>query len=464
MIVEQLYTNCLAEAAYYIESEGEVAIIDPLRDTDLYIQKAKERGATIKYVFETHFHADFVSGHVDLANITGATIVYGPNAKADFDFIEAHDNQVFEIGKIKIKVLHTPGHTPESSTYLLINEEGTNEAIFTGDTLFLGDVGRPDLAVKSELTEHDLAGMLYDSLRNKIMTLGDHITVYPAHGAGSACGKSMSKETVGTLGEQKKTNYALRSNMTKEEFIEEVLDGILPPPQYFPKNAVLNKSNIGSLSETLKSSIKLLDIEEFKHILSSTDALILDTRNEKEFIKGFIPGSVFIGISGNFATWVGTLIENLNQPLLIIADEGREEEIVTRLARVGYDHVQGFLKGGFKAWKGEVDAIESIDPSTFKKIMTDEQYDILDVRKPGEYDTAHLETARSLPLDYIHANHSQLNKDKKHLVHCAGGYRSVVYISIMKRKGYSGFVNIEQGFKGIETAGIPSIGAGCSMS
>ena len=359
MKIEQLYTKCLAEAAYYIESNGEVAIIDPLRETDPYIKMAMDDGATIKYIFETHFHADFVSGHVDLANKTGASIVYGPTANPGFDAIIAKDNQEFRIGNVRLKVLHTPGHTQESSTFLLIDEEGNETAIFTGDTLFLGDVGRPDLAVKTDLTRNELAGMLFDSLRNKIMPLSDELTVYPAHGAGSACGKNMSSETVGKLGEQKETNYALRPDMTKEEFIKEVTDGILPPPQYFPKNAIMNKMGYGAYDAVLANGNHALNLDEFNEEIEN-GALVLDVRSQGEFIKGYIPNSLFIGLDGTFAMWVGALIEDLNQKLILIVPEGREEEAVKRLARVGYDNTIGYLKGGVATYKNAGNNLETI--------------------------------------------------------------------------------------------------------
>lgn len=458
MKVEQLYTGCLAEAAYYIESEGEVAIIDPLRETQPYLDKANENNAKIKYIFETHFHADFVSGHVDLAKKTGATIVFGPKASTDYEAHIAADGEVFQLGKIKIKVLHTPGHTLESSTFLLIDENGKDHAIFTGDTLFLGDVGRPDLAIKSDLTKEDLAGMLFDSLRNKIMPLADEVIVYPAHGAGSACGKNMSKETVGLLGEQKQTNYALRKDMTKEEFIEEVLDGILPPPQYFAKNAMLNKSGYTSFDEILKKGNVALDLDTFKEMAEHKETLVLDVRNEKEFVKGFIPGSMFIGLNGAFATWVGALITDLNTPILLVVPEGKEEEAVTRLSRVGYDNTMGYLKGGFEAWKNagnKVDSIESISPQQFAEDFKAKKLTVLDVRKPSEYEAEHVAEAINKPLDYIWENITDLNKDTTYHVHCLGGYRSVIDASILKSRGFNNLVNVEGGMAAIAKTDIP---------
>lgn len=455
MKIEQLYTKCLAEAAYYIESNGEVAIIDPLRETDPYIKMAMDDGATIKYIFETHFHADFVSGHLDLANKTGASIVYGPTANPGFDAIIAKDNQEFRIGNVRLKVLHTPGHTQESSTFLLIDEEGNETAIFTGDTLFLGDVGRPDLAVKTDLTRNELAGMLFDSLRNKIMPLSDELTVYPAHGAGSACGKNMSSETVGKLGEQKETNYALRPDMTKEEFIKEVTDGILPPPQYFPKNAIMNKMGYGAYDAVLANGNHALNLDEFNEEIEN-GALVLDVRSQGEFIKGYIPNSLFIGLDGTFAMWVGALIEDLNQKLILIVPEGREEEAVKRLARVGYDNTIGYLKGGVATYKNagnNLETITSVSSETLAK-----EYDgaaIIDVRKPGEFEAEHVENATTLPLDYLNDNLTVLNKNKSYHIHCAGGYRSVIAISLLKKNGYTNLIDVAGGFAALSETAIP---------
>jgi glyoxylase-like metal-dependent hydrolase (beta-lactamase superfamily II)/rhodanese-related sulfurtransferase len=455
MIVEQLYTKCLAEAAYYIESNGEAAIIDPLRETQPYLDMAKNNGAKIKYIFETHFHADFVSGHLDLAKKTGATIVYGPNANPAFAVIEATDGQEFKIGDITIRVLHTPGHTPESSTYLLIDENGKEHAIFTGDTLFLGDVGRPDLAIKSDLTQEDLAGMLFDSLRNKIMTLPDETVVYPGHGAGSSCGKNMSSETVGTLGEQKQTNYALRADMTKEEFIKEVTTGILPPPQYFPKNAKMNKMGYESFDEVLENGSKALSLDEFNAEVEK-GALILDVRTQKEFIQGFIPNSLFIGLNGTFAMWVGALIEDINQPIVLIAPEGKEEEAVTRLSRVGYDNTVGYLKGGAHAYanaEGQLNTITSIPASELAELHGEAH--IVDVRKPGEFQSEHILDAVTYPLDYINEHIHELDKDKTHHIHCAGGYRSVIAISRLMQEGYTKLIDVAGGYGAIKETSIP---------
>jgi len=453
MKVEQLYTNCLAAAAYYIESNGEAAIIDPLRETDAYIEMAKNNGATVKYIFETHFHADFVSGHIDLSRKTGAAIVYGPKANPGFDAIIAEDNQEFKIGDVTLKVLHTPGHTQESSTFLLLDENGKETAIFTGDTLFLGDVGRPDLAIKTDLTKEDLAGMLYDSLRTRIMTLPDDITIYPGHGAGSSCGKSMSKETIGTLGEQKQSNYALRADMTKEEFIKEVTEGILPPPQYFPKNAVMNKMGYDSFDEVIAKGNRPLSKEDFLQEVES-GALILDVRTQFDFVKGFIPGSLFIGLNGTFAMWVGALIEDINQKIVLVVPEGKEEEAVTRLARVGYDNTVGYLEGGVSAWDGELNTIESVTPESIESSYAD--LNIVDVRKPGEWDAEHIETATHHPLDYLNNNLDKLDKNTPYHVHCAGGYRSVIAISLLMRNGFSKLTDIAGGFAAIEKTKIPT--------
>lgn len=456
MKIEQMYTGCLAEAAYYIESEGEVAIIDPLRETEPYLAKAKRNDASIKYIFETHFHADFVSGHIDLAKKSGAKIVYGPKAEANFDFVSAKDGQTFNLGKITIKVLHTPGHTQESTTYLLLDEEGKEHAIFTGDTLFIGDVGRPDLAVKSDLTQEDLAGMLYDSLRNKIMPLPDSVTVYPAHGAGSACGKNMSKETFDTLGNQKQSNYALR-DISKEQFIAEVTEGLAPPPQYFPKNALLNKLGYDSIDHIIQQGTTGLDVDSFTKILNEQNALVLDTRSPKSFVAGFIPGSLFVGIDGSFATWIGTLIEDLKQPILVIADEGREEEVVTRLARVGYDNSLGYLKGGIEAWKEAgkaIDTIDSVSPDTFVEAYENGDAKVLDVRKESEFDNGHLDKAANEPLDFIQHNFERVEKDEPQYVHCAGGYRSVIFASLLKAKGFNNLINVEGGWGAISKSSI----------
>ncbi len=458
MKIEQIYTGCLAQGAYYIESNGEVAIIDPLRETDTYIEKAKKENATIKYIFETHFHADFVSGHVDLANKTCAKIVYGPGAKTEYDIHEAVDGEIFPLGNIKIKVLHTPGHTPESATYLAIDENGKEKAIFSGDTLFIGDVGRPDLAIKSDLTKEDLAGMLFDSLRNKIMTLPDDVVVYPAHGAGSACGKNMSKETHDLLGHQKEVNYALRADMTKEEFIKEVTTGILPPPQYFAKNAKLNQSGIESLDRVLATGKVPLSVDDFEVYVNHEGALVLDTRDPQEFAKGHIPNSIFIGIDGSFAPWVGALIPDLNQPIVFIADKGREKEVVIRLSRVGYDNTLGFLEGGFNAWKmanKEIDTVKSISASEFAADYKAKDINILDVRKPSEYEAEMIENAINWPLDFVNEEMNEIDANKEYYIHCLGGYRSMIMSSILKSRGIHNIIDVAGGFNDIVKTDIP---------
>lgn len=458
MKVEQIYTGCLAQGAYYIESEGEVAIIDPLREVQPYIDKVEAENAKVKYVFETHFHADFVSGHVDLAKATGATIVFGPNATTKFDTHVAEDGEEFSIGKVKIRVLHTPGHTLESTTYLLLDESGKEYAIFSGDTLFLGDVGRPDLAVKSDLTQAELAAMLYDSLRNKIMTLPDEVIVYPGHGAGSACGKNMRKETVGSIGEEKETNYALREDMGKEEFIKEVTEGLAPPPSYFPKNALMNKEGYDSITEVLDRGLQALSPAGFEAAANETSALMLDTRDPEAFAESFIPNSINIGIDGNFAPWVGALIPDIKQPILIIAEEGREEETVTRLARVGYDHAIGYLKGGMAAWKKDgrtTDSIESISPKEFAETYKSKNPLVIDVRKPTEFEAEHVKDAKNLPLDFINENMQSFTHDQPQYIHCAGGYRSMIASSILKARGFDNVINVQEGFKGIAETDVP---------
>lgn len=459
MQVEQIYTGCLAQGAYYIESEGEVVIIDPLRETSPYVDRAKKDNATIKYILETHFHADFVSGHIDLAKKTGATIVYGPTATPKFDCHVAKDGEEIKVGKITIKVLHTPGHTTESTTYLLKDEKGKDYAIFSGDTLFLGDVGRPDLAQKAaHMTQEELAGMLFDSLRNKIMPLADDVIVYPAHGAGSACGKNMMKETVDTLGNQKKMNYALRADMTRDEFIKEVTDGLLPPPAYFPENVRLNKEGYESIDKVMRQGMRALSPEEFEIAANETGALVLDTRAAQVFAKGFIPNAVNIGIDGSFAPWVGALIPGVDQPLLIVAAEGRAEEVVKRLARVGYDHALGYLKGGIQAWADagkDVDTIESISADEYVKRMKAKKAKVIDVRKPTEFSAEHVDGAISLPLDFINEHLAEFPKDEMFYMHCATGYRSMVAASILKARGWDNFVEVAGGIKALSEAGVP---------
>ncbi|HLV51359.1 MAG TPA: MBL fold metallo-hydrolase [Flavobacterium sp.] len=458
MKIEQIYTGCLAQGAYYIESNGEAVVIDPLREVQPYIEKAKKDNAKIKYVLETHFHADFVSGHLDLAGKTGAKIVFGPTAKPAFDAHVATDGEILEVGNIKIKVIHTPGHTMESTCYLLIDENGKETSLFTGDTLFIGDVGRPDLAQKviADLTQEKLAAHLYDSLHNKIIPLADDIIVYPAHGAGSACGKNMSKETTDTLGNQKKTNYALQP-MTKEAFIGQVLDGLMPPPAYFPENVLMNIKGYESIDEVLHKGTQALSPTEFEAAANETDALLLDTRDAQIFAKGFIPNSINIGIDGNFAPWAGTLIPDIKQTILLIADEGREEEIVTRLARVGYDNTIGYLKGGFEAWKNagkETDTIESISVDELAKRMEQNpDLIILDVRKKSEHYSEHVIGSENIALDYINDHIAEVSKDKTYYVHCAGGYRSMIFNSILRARGYENLIDVQGGFEAIKTSG-----------
>lgn len=466
MKIEQIYTGCLAQGAYYIESEGEAVIIDPLRETKPYLDKLEQDGATLKYIFETHFHADFVSGHLDLAKKTGATIVYGPKAKTEFNILEAKDGEELKVGKLTFRVLHTPGHTPESTTYLLLDEKGNPNAIFTGDTLFIGDVGRPDLAQKAgTITTEDLAGWLYDSLRNKIMTLPDEVIVYPAHGAGSACGKNMSKDTWDTLGNQKRTNYALRADMTREAFIKEVATGLLPPPQYFAKNAALNKKGYDSFDNVLQRGAVPLSPQELEHIVESEDALILDTRRAQVFKDGFIPGSIFIGIDGNFAPWVGALIVDLQQPIVVVCDENRAEEVVTRLARVGYDNTLGYLKGGIEAWKAAgkpIETIESITAEELTQQINKQQVEhILDVRKPTEYLSQHLDAAENYPLDFVNSTMTKLDRDETYHIHCAGGYRSMIYASILKARGFDHVIDVKGGWKALEQTDLPKTAYVC---
>lgn len=459
MNIEQIYTGCLAQGAYYIVSNGEAAIIDPLREIHPYLSRLEKDHVKLKYIFETHFHADFVSGHVDLSKKTGAPIVYGPTAQPSFEAIIAEDNQIFSIGNIKIKVLHTPGHTMESSTFLLIDENEKNTAIFSGDTLFLGDVGRPDLAQKAaNLSQEELAGLLYDSIYNKILPLADDIIVYPAHGAGSACGKNMQKETVDTLGNQKKTNYALNQN-SKESFIHAVLEGLTAPPKYFGMNVALNKNGYESFENVIKKGENPLSVKDFETIAEETGALILDTRNAAEFHQGFIPQAINIGLKGDFAPWVGTMIVDVQQPILLVCDAGTEEETITRLSRVGFDHVLGFLDGGFGTWKNsgkEIDTIHRISPQEFAEIF-DKNAMVIDVRKEGEYAAEHIEEAYNKPLAYINDWLKEIDKDHHFFLHCAGGYRSMIAASILQARGYRNFTEVEGGFNGIKkTEKIPT--------
>jgi hydroxyacylglutathione hydrolase len=460
MKIEQIYTGCLAHAAYYIESKGEAAIFDPLREVQPYINRAKLDDAKIKYVFETHFHADFVSGHLDLKEKTGAKIVFGPTAKPNYDAIVAEDGQIFEVGDYKVKVIHTPGHTMESTTYLLIDENGKEHGIITGDTLFIGDVGRPDLAQKvvAELTQDKLASLLYDSLRNKIMPLSDDLIVYPNHGAGSACGKNMSKETTDTLGNQKKTNYALRADMTKEEFIEELLDGLTEPPGYFPQNVLMNIKGYESFDKVMDKAQNPLSPKAFDAAANETEAVVLDVRQQSEFIKGHIPRSIFIGIDGNFAPWVGALIVDVTQPILLVTPKGREEEVVTRLSRVGFDNVIGYLDGGFESWKNagmDYDTITSISAEEFAKDFEGKKDVVFDVRREGEFVAEHVDGAKNTQLDYLNNYLSEFPEDKTFYLHCKGGYRSVIAASILKNRGIHNLVDVAGGYDAIKKTDIP---------
>jgi hydroxyacylglutathione hydrolase len=458
MKIEQIYTGCLSQGAYYLESNGEVAIIDPLRDVGYYIETANKNNARIKYIFETHFHADFVSGHVTLAEKTGASIIYGPNAITNFHSHIAQDGEEFKLGDVKITLIHTPGHTMESSCYLLTDKEGKDIAIFTGDTLFLGDVGRPDLAQKSDhLTAEDLAGYSFESLRNKIMPLDDDIVIYPAHGAGSACGKKMSKETFDSLGNQKKTNYALREDMTKKEFIKEVLEGLNPPPEYFPSNVKLNKEGYEPLDKILSRSINELTVIDFKKNVNVNGSLMLDVRSIEEFAKAHIPGSIFIGLDGGFAPWVGELIKDVSHPIVLISPVGREQEAITRLSRLGFDNSKGYLKGGINAWidsGNEVDSVESINKNEFEKLFCEKNINIFDVRNESEFNSEHVVGACNIPLNKLNANLEKINSNGVNYIHCAGGYRSMIASSILKARGIHNFIDIKGGYSAILKSSI----------
>ena len=459
MRIEQIYTGCLAQGAYYIESKGEVAIIDPLREVQPYLDKAENDNAKIKYIFETHFHADFVSGHLTLAKQTQAPVIYGPLANPSFDALIAEDGQEFPLGDVTIKVLHTPGHTMESTTYLLRDENGKDHAIFTGDTLFLGDVGRPDLAQKAaDMTQEQLAGTLFDSLRNKIMPLADDVTVYPAHGAGSACGKNMMKETVDTLGNQKSMNYALRADMTREEFIDEVTEGLLPPPKYFPLNVKMNKEGYEDIDEVLARGMQALDADAFENMANETGAVVLDVRHQDDFAKGHIPRSIFIGLDGDFAPWVGALIADVQQKILLVVDEDRVEEAVTRLSRVGFDKTLGYLKGGFETWKSsgkEFDTVDSVTAAYFKEGMENNPKPVVDVRKESEFLSERVVDAKNAPLDFLNDHMNSFSAENDFYVHCAGGYRSMIAASILKSRGIHNLINVEGGFKQIKEEGVP---------
>ncbi|MEO0006015.1 MAG: hypothetical protein RJA20_211 [Bacteroidota bacterium] len=458
MKVEQIYTGCLAHGAYYIESDGEVAIIDPLREVTPYLERASKDNARIRYILETHFHADFVSGHLDLAAKTGATIVYGPTARPNFKAHVAEDGEFLQLGRVKIKVLHTPGHTMESSCFLLLDETGKETGLFSGDTLFIGDVGRPDLAQKAaSMTQEELAATLYDSLRNKVMPLAGDTMVYPGHGAGSACGKKMSKETTDTLGNQKKNNYALRADMSREEFVQEVLTGLTPPPGYFPQNVMMNKMGYDSIDTVIKRGHRALSPRAFEAAANETDALILDTRKADVFASGFVPNSVNIAIDGSFAPWAGVMIPDVKQEILIVAEPGREEEVITRLARVGYDYCIGYLDGGFEAWKAagmETDEITQVSANDLAAMISSgHEINLLDVRKKSEYDSEHVLIAENTPLDYLNESMKVINPDKTYHVHCAAGYRSMVFVSALRARGYRNLIDVAGGMDAIKKSG-----------
>jgi glyoxylase-like metal-dependent hydrolase (beta-lactamase superfamily II)/rhodanese-related sulfurtransferase len=458
MQIDQIYTGCLAQGAYYIESEGEAVVIDPLRDIDNYLAKAKRNNASIKYVFETHFHADFVSGHMDLAKETGATIVYGPTAVPGFEAHVAVDGEKFKVGKLVFELLHTPGHTMESCCYLMYNEAGKASALFSGDTIFIGDVGRPDLAQKAaNLTLEELAGLLFESIHTKILPLADDIIVYPAHGAGSACGKKLSAETTDTLGHQKATNYAMKANLSKADFIKEVTQGLVAPPGYFPFNVQMNKQGYESIDKVIERGSKALSANAFEAAADETEAIIIDTRKAADFGNGFIPNSINIGIDGSFAVWVGGLIKNVSQPILLVTEEGREIEVITRLARVGFDHAIGYLKGGYEAWKQarkEYDTIVSIDENELANIYLHQDPQlIIDVRKKSEFDTEHILGVTNAPLDFVDDSHQIFDPNKTYYVHCAGGYRSMIYVSIMRSRGYQNLINCCVGYNQLKATG-----------
>ncbi len=460
MKIEQIYTGCIAHAAYYLESNGEAAIFDPLREVQPYIDRAKKDNAKIKYVFETHFHADFVSGHLDLAQKEGAIIVYGPTAKPGFKALVSEDNQEFKVGNYTVKVLHTPGHTLESTTYLLLDEVGKEHGIISGDTLFIGDVGRPDLAqhVIADLTEDKLARMLFHSLRNKIMPLSDDLIVYPNHGAGSACGKMMRKETTDTLGNQKKTNYALRADMTEDEFVKELLSGLTTPPGYFPKNVLMNIQGYESLDTIMERGKKALSLDEFEKLVTSSDVLLLDTRRAEDFAQGFIPNSLNIGLESNFAMWVGELIPNIKQKMVLITYPGKEEESIIRLARVGYDYAIGYLEGGFETWKNAgllIDTINRINANQLKSELKN-AIPLIDVRKKSEFNAEHVLNAVNIPLNELAKRLDEIPKTKPFILNCAGGYRSMIAASILKQNGITHFKDVIGGFNTIKIEGIPT--------
>ena len=457
MIVEQIYTSCLSQGSYYIESNDEVAIIDPIREIDSYLEKANKRGSKIKYIFETHLHADFISGHITLAKKTGADIVYGPNTETSFNKLSAKDGQEFKIGDLTIIALHTPGHTLESTTYLLKDETGNDHAIFTGDTLFIGDVGRPDLSQNTKVDTKLFAGLLYDSLRNKIMTLDDEIIIYPGHGEGSSCGKNLSSETIGTLGNQKKTNYALRENMTKSEFIDEVLDGLDKPPKYFTFNVSMNKNGYDDSKEVLQKNLNPLDTDKFEDLISKRDVIVLDVRHQDDFAKAHIPNSIFIGLDGRFAPWVGEILEDINTPILLVVPNGREEEVITRLSRVGFDHILGYLKGGIENWTSKEKVTSSIDSSkasVLKDLENKSKHLILDVRSHDEHQNESISGSLNIPLKSINKSIDQINFKSKFYIHCQGGYRSMIAASILKKNGIHSFSDVKGGYNSIKKASL----------
>jgi len=468
MFIEQIYTSCLAQGAYYIHSGGEALVIDPLRETQPYLERAERDNVKIKYILETHFHADFVSGHIGLAKETGAQIVFGPHANPSFGFHSAQDGEELKLGNLTIKVLHTPGHTMESTCYLLLDEKNKEIAVFTGDTLFIGDVGRPDLAQKAtSMTQEELAGLLYDSLRSKLMTLPDHVIVYPAHGAGSACGKNMSKETMSTIGEQKTGNYALSADMTKEEFIKELTGGLLPPPRYFGANVQMNKTGYNSINEVINRGMNPLIVDTFELLANQTDAIVLDTRNAEDFALGHIPMSIFIGLDGQFAPWVGTLIKDIEQKILLVTDVGREKEAVKRLARVGYDNVLGYLNGGITAWRNSGKICSTVSRITAGQLEQMGEFrgqPVIDVRKPAEFEAEHLELAMSLPLDFIDENFPSYPKSQSFVLHCAGGYRSMIAASILKSRGCHDLVDVIGGYSALSKTSLPKINLTCSIA
>lgn len=459
MKIEQLYTNCLAQGAYYIENEGEAALIDPMRDVQAYIDLATSRNATIKYVFETHFHADFVSGHVELAERTGATIVYGPTTmKIGFQACVAKDGQQFQLGKSVITLLHTPGHTMESVCYLLTDERGKEVSLFTGDTLFIGDVGRPDLAQKviAELTQEKLANALYDSLWNKIMPLSDDLIIYPGHGKGSACGKMLSDKKQDTLGNQKKTNYALNPDLSKAEFVAQVLDGLMPPPGYFPHNVMQNIQGAKAIKEVLKTALHFITPLQFSKLAKQQGVVVIDTRKGEDFSEGFVPDAINIGLQGDFAVWVGTMLTNIGTKILLVSDKGTETEVITRLARIGFDQVLGFLDNGMKGWEQAglpINFITNIDIRQLSEKKHSKNV-LLDVRRESEFKTERVIESTNIPLDYVSPENINLPKQQTVYVYCAAGYRSMIFVSYLKRVGYDNLVNVRGGFNAIKTSGL----------